>query len=785
MARTRLYAAGLLAALLSLSFSTHLTAQPAAPSIAGVVRDSSAHPIAQATVDVVVDERVVASATTAEDGRFRLTLPADVPFALRVRRSGFAESLDSMSGATRDVSRDVTMQVGRVSDSVVVTASRGTEARASVTESVSVMTRADIESVGAAALGDALRFVPGLSVEANGREGALTSLFARGGESDYNLVLIDGVRVNASGGQFDFSRISASEIERVEVVRGAQSALWGSDAMGAVVQVFTRRNDRVGRPQVFGAVEGGTFNTWRGDLGVAGGSHVFDYQAAVSHRRTDGAFQDMLPQDDWFEQSAFDGSVGARLGRRASLNTTLRVSHAQGRAVGNLHFGAQNTGSQYDTNDLSWHAEVPHTIGRLFAGTASVNYFHSDALSDDSGNDPPFATYAILAGTPGATFPGGTRLVRLVDQTEFAALSAAGATPAPGEFLASAFSFDFPFRTHTEFRRPGLRYQGDLMWGNGQRLSAGYEWERETNPLVEDYNVNNNAVFIQQQSTIAGQWFVAGGVRIDTRQSYDTFVSPKLSAGGFLIPARDSAVSSVKVFGNIGKGIKSPTFSERFGDAFSDPSPELKVERARTGDVGVEATFVGQIVRTAATYFNNHYRDQVSFDPANNHYINIDGSKASGWEFEAGLQRAVHGMMVVGSYSLIDTEVVTTQSTSPQFQPGQPLLRRPKHSGSVRGSYTWRRATVLGDLRVVGDRHDSSFLFMETVPNASMPTPLFTDITVNPGYAIGGLGLDIRLDRRVTAFIRANNVADTSYDSVLGYPGMPRTVMAGARISLR
>ena len=784
MPRTRLYAAALLAAVLSL-FTAHLTAQSSAPSIAGVVRDPSARPLAQATVDVVVDERIVASATTMEDGRFRLTLPVGVPFALRVRRSGFAEFLDSMSGATRDVSRDVTMQVGRVSDSVVVTASRGAEARSSVTESVTVLTRADIESMGAAALGDALRFVPGLSVEANGREGALTSLFARGGESDYNLVLIDGVRVNASGGQFDFSRISASEIERVEVVRGAQSALWGSDAMGAVVQVFTRRNDRTGRPQLFGTVEGGSFNSWRGDVGVAGGSHVFDYHVAVLHRRTEGAFQDILPQDDWFEQSGFDGSLGARLGRRASLNTTLRVSHAQGRAVGNLTFGARNTGSQYDTKDVSWHAEVPHTVGRLFAGTASINYFRSDAISDDNGDDAPFATYAVLSGTPGATFPQGTRLVRLVDQTEFNALSASGAAPAPGQFLASAFSFDFPFQSHTEFRRPGLRYQGDLMWANGQRLSAGYEWERETNPLVDAYTVNNNAVFVQQQSTIAGQWFIAGGVRIDNRESYDTFVSPKLSAGGFVIPARDSAVSSVKVFGNIGKGIKSPTFSERFGDTFSDPSPDLKVERARTADVGVEATFVRQTVRTAATYFNNHYRDQVSFDPVHNNYINIDGSKADGWEFEAGLQRALHGVMVSGSYSLVDTEVVTTRSTSPQFQPGQPLLRRPKHSGSVRGAYTWRRATVTGDLLVVGDRHDSSFLFLETVPNASMPTPLFTDISVNPGYAIGGLGLDIRLDRGVTAFIRANNVTDTSYDSVLGYPGMPRTVMAGARFALR
>lgn len=783
MTRARTRAAVLVAALLCLFLPTGFAAaQSGASSISGTVRDVSGAALPQATVELVVDGRSVAELATMEDGRYRLTLPADVPFALRVRRAGFAEFVDHLNGTTRDVTRDVTMQVGRVSDTAVVTASRSAEARASVTESVSTLTRGDIETIGASALADALRFVPGLSVEASGREGAVTSVFARGGESDYNLVLIDGVRVNDSGGQFDFSRISASEIERVEVVRGAQSSLWGSDAMGSVVQIFTRRADAGGDPQAFGSVEGGTFNTWRGDLRVAGGARrAIDYQAGVSHRRTDGAFQDRLQENDWFEQTAFDGALGARLGERTSVRTTLRVSRAQARSVGNVTYGSRNTGGNYDTTDLSWHAEVPHTLGRYFAGTGSVNYFRSQSISDNTGTDAPFSTYAVLTGTPGALFPHGTRLIRLVDPVEFNALKTAGLRP--GEFLASATSFDFAFESPTEFRRPAVRYQGDVLWSNGQRLSAGYEWERETNPLVTSYEVNNNSFFVQQQSTIAGRWFVTAGVRVDDRESYDTFVSPKLSAGGFVVPARDAAVSSVKLFGNIGKGIKSPTFSERFGGAFSGPSPDLKVERARTADVGIETTFARQRVRTSVAYFNNHYRDQVTYDPVGNNYINIDGSKADGWEFEAALQRAFHGVMLSGSYSLVDTEVETTRSTSPQFQPGQPLLRRPKHSGNLRASYAWRRATVYGDVRVVGDRHDSSFLFLEIVPTPVV-SAAFTDISVNPGYTLGDLGVDVRLDRGVTVFVRSNNLTNTTYDAALGYPGLPRTVMAGARFAI-
>jgi len=482
-------------------------------------------------------------------------------------------------------------------------------------------------------------------------------------------------------------------------------------------------------------------------------------------------------------------TTSAKLGAQASLQTSLRASRAQGRSVGNVTFGSRDTGGVYDTEDLSWHTELSHTIGTRFTGTGSFNYFHANAVSEDAVADPPFATYAILAGTPGALYPNGTQLVRLIDAAEFDALSAAGAAPAAGQFLASAFSFDFPYDSRTEFHRPAVRYQGDLLWANGQRFSAGYEWERETNPLVDDFELHNNAVFVQQQSTLAGRWFVTAGLRIDSRERYDTFVSPKVSAGGFVVPARDGGFSSVKVFGSIGRGVKAPSFAERFGDAFADPSPDLKVERARTADLGAELTFVDQRLRTTVTYFNNAYRDQVAyrFGPAGDgipEYVNIDGADADGWEFEAAVQRPVLGITLSGSYSYVDTRVVTALSTSQQFQPGQPLLRRPRHSGSLRGGYSAGRVSVHGDVLFIGDRFDNSFLFFETVPNTSMPQPVFTDITVNPGYVVAGLGVDVRLDRTITAFVRANNIGDTEYDSAIGYPGMPRTVMAGMRFAL-
>jgi vitamin B12 transporter len=804
-ARVRVFTATVLASILLIS-ETSIRAQPASVTVAGAVKDASGAVIVGADVETVVAGRILAATSSGGDGQYRIAVPRGTPFELRVRRDGFADYAADLTGTTEDARKDVTLQVGGVSDTLIVTASGATENRASVTSAVTVVTADDIHAMGASQLSDVLRFVPGFAIEGNGREGAVISAFSRGGESDYNLVLIDGVRVNTQGGFFDFSRVGGGEIDRVEVVRGAQSALWGSDAMGSVVQVFTKRAGTDDAPQVSGSVEGGTFNTWRGDARVTGGAHRrFDYHVGATYRKTDGAFADILPQEDWFEQTAFDGGLGVTLGRRAAVRTSVRSSNTQGRSVSNITFGARDTQGTYDTKNLSWNTDVSHTVGARFAGTGTVNYFRYTQITVDTFADPPFTTYTVLEGTPNALFPNGVRLVRLIDQAEFSSLVAAGAAPGPGQFLASATSFDFatsrtescpePAQCPTVFHRPAVRYQGDYAWAGGQRLSAGYAWEREmfdslvSAPLSTGFGLDNNAVFVQQQSSFADRWFMTVGVRVDGKESYDTFVSPKLSVGGFVVPLRQAGLSSLKIFGNIGKGIKSPNFSERFGASFADPNPDLRVEEARTGDIGVEATFASQRFRGAVSYFNNDYKDQIAFRSGVvgddlPEFINIDRSDADGWELEAALQRPVHGFIAGGSYSYVDTRVVTAIGTSQQFQPGQPLLRRPRHSGYIRAAYRLGKATANFDVRVAGDRHDNSFLSLRTVPNAAFPNAFTTDITVNPGYAVAGLGLDVRIDRDLTVYIRGNNITDTEYDSVLGYPGMPRTVMVGAQFRI-
>jgi vitamin B12 transporter len=770
-----------------------LAAVGSAQTISGTVSDTTGAVLPSATVEASLGERPVGIATTDANGRYQLTLEGG-SYHLTVRLGGFTQGtadVDVSAAATQDFQ----LGLAPLNDTVVVTASRTAQSQQSVTESLSVFSKDDIERLGAASLADIVRFTPGLSIETTGREGEFSSLFSRGGESDYNQVLIDGVQVNTSGGSFDFSRVSAAEVERVEVVRGAQSALYGSDAIGSVIQIFTKRGTPTGAPAVQGSIEGGSFNSARGDARVLGGArNRLNYQFGSAFRRTDGAFEDQLPENDEFRQGSVDGGLGVIVGNQTRLRVGGRYSDAEGRSVGQIGFTPGDTGTGYDTNDYSYYLTMDQTLRNWFTHSAGITYFRNDWVSVDKTGDSFPSVYAVLSGTPGALFPDSPRLVRLLDQATFTSLAANTFDLGVGEFLAATpFGvFDFPFLFESEHRRYSAQYQANVTWAGDQVLSAGYEFEREEDPLRENatlgggFEIENNAFFVQQRLALAGQWYATVGVRMDDNSRFGTEASPKLSAGGYPVPINEGAFSSVKLFGNVGSGIKNPTFSELFGSDFVNGNPDLRPERATTIDAGVELTFNAQQWLGRVTYFDNDYEDQVAFQFSQGFggdgipdYLNIAGSQARGVEIEGGLQRPIGGLTVTGSYAYTDTEVVATVNTSQQFRAGQPLLRRPKHSGNAQATFTQGDASLHLNVRFVGDRHDSSFLGLSRVSDG---TPV--DITVNPGYTLVGAGGQYRVSPEFTAFARIENLTDEKYFSALGYPGMPRAFVVGGRFTL-
>ena len=758
-------------------------------AVTGTVTDSSGGVLPGTAIEALRGLRTVAATTTAEDGRYRLDLPAEGADRVTARLDGFTAGNADLSAAGR-VTADFQLAIAPLRATVVVTASRTAEERGSVMESHAVFTAEEIRTLGSSSVADVLQHVPGLSVAATGREGSLTALYSRGGESDYNHVLIDGVRVNAAGGDYDFGRISAAEIERLEVVRGAQSALYGSDAIGSVIQIFTKRGSPESGPRLAGSVEGGSFGTSRGDLRLLGGARRrLDYQLGVTYRGTDGAFGNRLAEPDRFDQTAVNANAGAILGDSTRLRTGIRYSDARANSVGPIAYAAGDTGTSYDTDDLTWHVDLDQRLSSRVDHAATVSYVRSGRRSTDAIGDPRQVVHALLAGEPGALYPAGTRLVRLLDPPAFDALAADPGGLAAGQFLARSGPFsgyDYPFTFETEFRRPSVRYQMNATWLDNQVLSAGYDYYRETNALDELQRVANHSWFVQQQLDVADAWFVTAGARIDDNAHYGTAVNPKLSAGGYPLPFRSGALSSVRLSANIGRGIKNPSFSQLFGSQWVDGDLSLQPEQAVTIDAGAELTFDDQRWLARITWFANDYTDQIAYAPSLGFggdgiadYVNIDGSRAAGLELEAGLQRPIGGLTASASYALVDTEVVTNVNTSEQFQPGQPLLRRPRHSGSARLDYARGRGSLHLNVRVAGDRHDSAFLGLQRLSDGRP-----VDVTVNPGYVLLGVGGQLRVRSDLTLFLRIENLTDEAYESALGYPGLPRAVVAGGRFDI-
>jgi len=557
--------------------------------------------------------------------------------------------------------------------------------------------------------------------------------------------------------------------------------------------VFTKRAAPGEAPRIAGSIEAGSFDTVREDATLLGGARRrVDYQLGIAYRDSNGAFQDILPDDDTFKQTSINAGLGTILGDRATIRTGVRYADAKGKAIGPIDYGSRDTGTVADTRDLSWHLDFSHRISNRVDQSAQVNFYKSYRLSADTIGDPTYRVYAILAGTPGTLFPNSPRLVRLLDQPTFAAFQTGQQPLGAGQFLATTnFGVsDFTSTTRSEFRRPAFRYQANATWGGDQLLSGGYDYERESDPLNPSFLVEDHAYFVQQQFKARDRWLATVGVRLDRNSHYGNSASPKLSLGGFLLPYQKGPLSSVKIFSNIGRGIKNPQFSELYSTAFTDGNPDLRPERARTIDAGVEVTLDDQRVLARVTYFDNAFNDQVAFKSTSSRidgkpdFINIDGSQAKGWEIEGALQRPVAGFTASAGYALVDTKVVAFVSTSEQFQPGQPLLRRPKHSAVLRANYARGRATVNFNVRHVGQRHDAAFLGLSAVVSPQFPTGRSVDITVNPAYTVSWLGGEVRLSRDVAAYVRIDNLANTSYESVLGYPALPRSVVAGARFNI-
>lgn len=727
-----------------------------AASLTGTVVDPHGRPVPGANVHAEPQSGAARETRTGADGTYRLDGLAAGAVVLRAFGEGLQADavLVSIPSVDANLDQPIAMRLSALSDSIVVSASSLEAPRSTLPASTTVLSAEDLRLEQTESIGDALRRVPGLGVATGGGRGAVTSLFPRGGESDYTLVMIDGLRLNAFGGGLDAAHLSTAGVERVEVVRGPQSALYGADAIGGVLQLVTRRGGPLGGSAL---VEGGSQRTGRTALEAAGGARVWSWHASGQYLGTQGRNGD----------------------------TTLT-----GETVANDDYTARQA-----TAGGGWQ-DARHEVRGFLHLSSSAR-----------GNPGPFGS------DPHGTFAGIDRISRGTTDQAGGAVSASTHVGDALRVRASATLADYDSgyvsawgRTITETRRGTGRAQADWTRTPAFALSAGAELLRER--ARNTYIVGSTAeplpisrgitgTFLEARSDVAGRLLVAAGLRAEriTRDGLegdpagfpprpafarDTVVSwnPKLALSWMAKPMGTRGRASTRLKLNAGTGIRPP---DAFEIAFTD-NPALEPERSRSIDAGVEQVVAGGRLVVEATWFANTYDDLiVAIGPAfadvsRYRTDNVSNARARGLELAAA-SRLPRGLALRAGYTWLDTEILAVDGGSqapPPFAVGQPLLRRPRHQGFL-------------DLTFAGDRLDG-FVRATARGEALDVDPsfgAFGGTAMAPGFVTADLGVSWRpLARaRHTVFARVTNVLDRRYEEVLGFPSPGRAVMAGLRLA--
>jgi outer membrane cobalamin receptor len=701
------------------------------------VTDPNNAVISGAHVAVYQNGRVIAVQTTTAEGLAVVRGITDADYRVEVLAPGFAAFFAPVS-AHGDTPLDAKLSVANVASTVTVTGAKTPLPEESSPASTSYLRLSELSNMQPVEAGEAIRFLPGAIVANAGERGGLTSLFVRGGESRYNKVIVDGVTINDPGGTFDFGVVPLNEVDRIEFVRGAESTLYGSDAMTSVVQFFTR-NGTTRTPELRFGADGGTFESGRGYAAVSGVLGRFDYNLFGEQFNTQGQ-----GINDAFANSSQGANLGVQLASKLFFRFHARHNDSSTGVPGEWWFNGQpilppDADAHAHQNNFLSSAELNYAGGKWQHRLVGFEYNHRRTDIDN-------------VQEPGRTTPGFG-------------------------------NFDFPYHDLANINRAGLEYQGDYWERSWARSSFGYRFEDE-NGFVGDVTFPPLGHGLRRNHSLYGQQVLAwhratviAGVRYEHNESFGNRGIPEAAASYLLWNGR-GPLGEFRLRGRYAEGIKEPRFEETFGvGGFGIiGNPSLKPETNRSIEAGFQQTFLANKYALNAVYFNNQFRDRIdfTFDPTTfeGQYVNVNKSFAQGAEFD--LQgRPTRRVQLQGAYVYTSGQVLAAPlQFSPLLATGAPLLRRPRHSGNLLVSYA--RSKFGGTLggTFLGRRPDSDFLGL--VPS----------IDHTAGYARFDLGAWYAIHPRVTAYANVENLLNRKYEDVAGYPGLKANFRAGLRFRL-
>jgi vitamin B12 transporter len=705
------------------------------------VVDPQSAAISGAQVEVFSENSNTALAvqTTSAQGVAQFRNIAPGVSRVHVLAPGFAEQWRTVSAAEADNAITIGLQLAVASETVVVSATRTPVPSDEAGAAIDSLSAAMLETMRPVAAGDALRFLPGAIVSAAGQRGGLTSLFVDGGESRYNKVIVDGVPINDPGGTFDFGTLPMFEADRMEFLRGAQSTLYGSDAMSSVVQVWSRTGSTPVPEFRFGA-DAGNYGTENGYASLSGANGRFDYNLFGNQFNTTGSG----PNDD-YSNSLEGANLGAKLNDWASLRLRMRHDNSVSGVQNEWNFN----GNALLPPDLDQRARQNNFLGSLELNISGPSRLQQRIQGFDY----------TLHRTNIDSIDQGNRIVVLSPTV--------------------SIDEDFQFHNLNDYNRAGVSYQASYAERGWAVSTAGYEFEDENGvtgnlPFPSHGLRRNHDVFGEQLFTFERLSFIAGG-RFVHNESFGNKFVPRISLNVLALKG-GQLFSGTRLLFSYATGIEEPTFAESFGSGGgfpTIPNPFLRPEETRSFQAGFEQRLRSNY-SFSATYFNNLFRNQIdfNFDPCfcKGQYVNINESMAHGAEVELHA-RPRSRISVDAAYTYTSTQILKEPlAFDPILSAGKPLLRRPKHSATLLTSYLGTRwgADLSGSF--VGRRPDSDFF------------GLGFDHT--PGYVLVNAGGWYNVTPRITTYVNVENLLDRSYEEVIGYPALGINFRTGIRFRI-
>jgi vitamin B12 transporter len=682
-------------------------------------------------------------------GDFRLD--EQTSLRLQVLAPGFAvESLDLHSPFPADLTVD--LHLATASETVVVTATRSPVPGEAAGADVDTLSGGQLATMQPIAADDAMRFLPGAVVNTAGRRGGLSSLFVRGGESNYNKVIVDGVTVNEPGGTFDFGTLSLAQVDRLEFVRGAQSTLYGSDAMTSVVQVWTRTGSTK-IPELLLAADGGNLATASGHAALAGARGILDYNLFADQFNTAGK-----GINDDYSQALQGFNLGAAINPEVSLRVRLR------------HWNSR-TGLPGEWNFNGYVPLVPANGPGEPLVPLAPNPF------DRSRYNNLLGSVELAVAAPHGwqhRFTGFDYLYRYDELNP----------GDPDRVDLDGDPIDYPSHEVDHINRAGFEYQGDYSERTWAHTTFGYRIENE-NGFVGDlaYGLQNHGqrlnqdTYAQQELKLGRLGIIAGGRFVHDSAFGNTGV-PRIALTLLALRGNDT-FSGTRLRFSYATGFKEPRLEETFNglpgpDPYNIPNPGLRPERVRAFEAGIAEGLFQNKYELSATYFNNLFHDQINYvtlnEPPNypGEYVNVNEAFAQGAEIVLRAKLASR-LLLNTAYTFTSSEYLDNpQPYDAVYNPGQPLLRRPKHSGTTLLSYLGNRwgANLSGSF--VGRRADSDFYDF--------------GVTHAAGYALVSLGGWRAINSHITGYINLDNALNQHYDEVVGYPALTANFRAGIRL---